>query len=287
MGTKTKKVSLREVGRRTDMYILNPKDIKINWDDNPRKDYGGEDFDNLVESIKEHGVKTPIKVIAKDGEFWLSHGFRRMKAVNKAIEDGVEITGVYVQLAKNQEESLIDHFVLNSGKPMNPAEKAEGIVRYMAMTKCNQAETAKKLGMHQSQVSLYILFAENASTQVKRAVEDQKLTFSGAMELVKNTDDVMEQNKILNDQFEKVKETGVIVNSVARNNKKRKRKINAKSVKKATGAQTLTPFERVLDVADKLENTPLGDQLQTIIQMIRRKADTKEIIDNVNDFSSK
>lgn len=269
------KTNLRKEGAsRTDLYYIDPRKIVVDWDENPRKDYG-DDMDFLVNSIANEGVKVPIKVYSKDGKLHLAHGFRRMKATLIAIERGENVEKVPAQqVANNMEAILMDHIVLNSGKELNILELSFTISKLMKLSGISQAEVSRRLGLNVSRVNLLVNFEEKASTPVKKAVQEGVIGLDTATRLIRDTDGIEEQNKALEH---------AITLTGAENPGGKKKRASLTAIKKATGSHILTPFERLVQVGDALQGTEFGDTFNSILNMARKKRDVKKIVDFVNN----
>jgi hypothetical protein len=267
MGGARKTTLRKEGASRTDLYYIEPEKIVVDWDENPRVDYG--DVESLSESIAHKGVQVPIKVYSKDGKLHLAHGFRRMKATLMAIERGEKVEKIPAQqVANNMESILEDHFTLNSGKPITVLEQANGIIKLMNMSGASQAEISRRISMATSRVNVLVTFGEQASTKLKKAVEDGVIGFDKAIRLIRDTDGVKEQNEALDKAIDI---------SAGENNGKKKRKVSLTAVKRATGNKTLSPFERVLKIGDELEGTEFGEKFNHIIRMARDNKPIEEV----------
>ncbi|MEX0597503.1 MAG: ParB N-terminal domain-containing protein [Candidatus Paceibacterota bacterium] len=276
----TEKTTLRKEGAtRTDLYYIDPRKIVVDWDENPRKDYGpDEEIEEMVNSIINEGVKVPIKVYSKEGKLHLAHGFRRMKATMIAIERGDNIERVPAQqVPYNMEAILMDHITLNSSKPLNVVEKSALYLQIMKKSGINQAELGRRLGIAKSSINVLVNFEEKASTPVKKAVLNGTLGFEGATRLIRDTEGVDAQNEALKKAIE---DTGQEGTSNGGNKKKR---ASLTAVKKATGSNTLTPFERLVQVADGVQGTEFGDLLNSVVNMARKKRDVNKIIEFVKN----
>ena len=103
-----KSTSLKNIEgvKRGDAYSANPLEIVVNFEDNPRVDYGGELFEDLKRQIAQNGVEVPLKVfVNNEGKLELGHGFRRMRAVMELIAEGHMITSVPFEKIDNNEET--------------------------------------------------------------------------------------------------------------------------------------------------------------------------------------
>ena len=90
--------------QRKNAYQMNPLNITVNPTENPRKDYG--EFESLKASIKENGLQYPVSVheVRENGKtvkVILTHGFRRMKAINELIAEGIKIVTIPAIICKN------------------------------------------------------------------------------------------------------------------------------------------------------------------------------------------
>jgi ParB/RepB/Spo0J family partition protein len=135
--TKNKAGVLRSMAlKRTDIFHVNPRELQIVPNMNLRFSYGEcQDDLDLVESIKNEGVKVAVKVFQRDGKVFVSDGHRRHWATMRAIEQGAEIKTIPCVLAErgyNEREATFEMFVLNTGKQLDPLEQAEGIKRLLA-----------------------------------------------------------------------------------------------------------------------------------------------------------
>ena len=107
--------------KKTDLLLIDPKNIVVEENFNVRSDYG--DIDGLSKSIIEVGQLEPISVSKIRGteQYVLTDGHRRMKAILKAIEDGFEIQYVKAIVATGNLEDRIFAMVITGigKKPLN------------------------------------------------------------------------------------------------------------------------------------------------------------------------
>jgi len=112
-----------------DLIMIEPAIIKIEHGHNPR-DYtlpeNREHLDTLKESIREHGVKSPLWVRFDAGSksAILVDGECRLKATLELIDEGVQILTVpVVQVESGDEASrLVLALTANTGKPLSKLE---------------------------------------------------------------------------------------------------------------------------------------------------------------------
>lgn len=150
--------SLKEMGKRSEYYQIDPRKLQI------RADWNSRDFsdpanqqhvEDLAKSIAENGVREPLKVYLEGDVAYITNGECRYRAVMLLIERGVDIKAVPV-LAEdkngNDADRLFTQFISNSGKPFGPIENARLFKRLMDMG-WQQQEIAKKTGFSGGRVS--------------------------------------------------------------------------------------------------------------------------------------
>lgn len=183
---------------RGNSFKVNASILKADYEENPRKDYGSdEEFNELVESIRTHGVLMPLTITTRGSELWVAHGFRRYKAIQVLLAEGLEVF-VEVKQCQNSEEVLIQHLTLNSGKPLNDAEISETLLQLAKLIGAdNYKDIAKRTGIEYQKVVKLMNYAKNASTQVKNAVKNGEVVLTNAIEFVAQTPEIGKQNAIL------------------------------------------------------------------------------------------
>jgi ParB-like chromosome segregation protein Spo0J len=201
-----KKINLKnsEVATRNDAYSVAPLSINVDHSKNPRQDYGdqdgSEDFGELKESIKIHGLLQPVSIYIDQttGLLHLAHGFRRMKAVLELVAEGVNIEKIKVfEVPNNEETILLQHFVLNTGKPFKDLELADMLNQLTVMGEENKAEISRQTGIKYEKVVRLIDFARKSSTKIKKAVQAKELSLTTAISLVNALDSISDQNTAL------------------------------------------------------------------------------------------
>lgn len=128
---------------------------------NARKDYG--DIETLAKNILEIGLIKPLELKPiENGKFSLIDGHRRHLAVKYLIDSNEIETFVFnAHITKNisKESAIINMIVSAGGKSLTAVEKAEAVKR---LSNCGlkQKEISAKTGMHQSEISNYLVFTE-------------------------------------------------------------------------------------------------------------------------------
>lgn len=132
MSTTTKPAQTEEQKvKKTDIWKPKFSQIKIEPELNIRTDYG--DIKALADNIRENGVKVALRGYRDGDKFVPVDGHRRTAAAKLLFEEGLDIEMPFIIEAKgtNQEQRIIDMFITNDGKHLNPLEMAEGIKRLL------------------------------------------------------------------------------------------------------------------------------------------------------------
>lgn len=118
------------------------KDIYAN-PSQPRKSFDREALSELAQSIREHGIISPLVVCPRGGKYMIVAGERRFRA---ALEAGLEeVPAVVKDLSDRQirEIALIENL---QREDLNPVDAAEGIRQLIDEYGLTQEEVAQRLG---------------------------------------------------------------------------------------------------------------------------------------------
>lgn len=162
--------------RRTDLYHIDPRTITVIDGFNPRKEFA---LDDLIPSIRESGVKVPLRVSRNaEGRIELRDGERRYRAVMTLIDEGCPILTVpcvmeidpATKRRPSEADMLLNAMLANTGKPFTPAEEAEGFRRFLAWGWAVE-QLAQRLGKSANYVRNRLTFLE-ATPETLQAVGD-------------------------------------------------------------------------------------------------------------------
>jgi len=147
----------------------------------PRRDFDEGKLAELADSIREHGVITPI-IVKKNanGFYQIVAGERRWRASKLAGQKTIPAIVRDMDKAEFYEISLIENL---QRQDLNPIEEAKGYKRLMDEFSMTQEQISKKLGKSRSSVanSLRIL---NLPKEVIAFVEKGDLSFGHAKVLL-------------------------------------------------------------------------------------------------------
>lgn len=120
--------------------------------DQPRKQFDATSLDELAESIRLHGVITPITVrpADKDGYYQIIAGERRWRAARQAGLS--EIPAMVLQASESElmELALIENL---QREDLNPIEEAEGYERLIDQFGLTQEDVARRVVKSRSAVA--------------------------------------------------------------------------------------------------------------------------------------
>ncbi|NQT49786.1 ParB/RepB/Spo0J family partition protein [Candidatus Kuenenbacteria bacterium] len=138
----------------------------------PRKSFGHAELEELIESIKVHGIIQPLIVTRVEGGYQLIAGERRLRSA-KVI--GLETVPVIVRKAEEQEKFELALIENVQRKDLNVLEKAIAYQRLIDEFGMSQEEVGQKLGISRSSVANTIRMLFLAKS-VQDAIIEGKIT---------------------------------------------------------------------------------------------------------------
>lgn len=124
---------------------------KVEPDKNqPRKNFDEDELDNLVDSIKLHGIFQPLLVQKKDDYYMIIAGERRWRAAKKA---GLKEVPVIVCNYSEQEIVEIQLIENIQREDLNPIEEAQGYKKLMEDFDLTQDQIAEKVSKKRSTIT--------------------------------------------------------------------------------------------------------------------------------------
>jgi len=158
----------------------------------PRKNFSHKELEDLVASIKKHGVIQPIAVTEKmDGGYELIAGERRLRSAQIA---GLAVIPAIVRSATNQEKlelALVENI---QRQDLNAIEEAFAYKRLMEEFNLTQQEVADQVGKDRSVVANMIRLLD-LPEEAQKALIDGRISAGKARALL-SLKDVKEQMKV-------------------------------------------------------------------------------------------
>ena len=162
---------------------VDPKLITLKEGFNVRHDYG--DIEELMKSIIENGLKTPLRGHEEEGKFILTDGHRRYMAISKAIEKGNPIKKVpFIIEEKGYSDELrtLDLIICNDGKPLTMLEQSEVIGRLLRF-KWNVKDVVQKTGKARGYIENLILLTK-APVAVQNYMKEEKISAHAVIQII-------------------------------------------------------------------------------------------------------
>lgn len=152
---------------------------------NIRKDMG--DLEALSKNILENGQKDPCRGYKEKGteRVFLVDGHRRHAAIGLFVNQMKEtyyVPFVFEPQKYNDEQRVIDMFILNDGKNLTPLEQAEGVSRLINFGYSNK-EISSKIGRSIAYVGRLQLLL-NAPKKLVNILESGRVSASLAMDVL-------------------------------------------------------------------------------------------------------
>ncbi len=164
----------------------------------PRKEFDPAALKELSDSVKEHGIISPLIVRKSIKGFELVAGERRLRAAKEA-----ELTKVPVIVKAYTDQQLMEIALIENlqRENLNPLEEAEAFDRLIQHFNYTQEELAQKIGKSRPHVT-NILRLLQLPDKIKQLVADSALTMGHARTLITVEDQEL-QWKLANDVVNK------------------------------------------------------------------------------------
>lgn len=174
--TRTKPIT----GDKDRIWLIPVKNIKPN-PHQPRSEFGHKDMEDLVNSIKEHGIIQPLVVTKlQDNMFELIAGERRLRAAEIAKLKDVPAV---IRDAKEQQKLEVALVENIQRKNLNAIELAIAYKKLQDEFSLKLDQIAKKVGKSSSAVS-NILRLLKLPEIIQKAIQDGKITEGHARAIV-------------------------------------------------------------------------------------------------------
>ncbi|MDO8560045.1 MAG: ParB/RepB/Spo0J family partition protein [bacterium] len=138
----------------------------------PRQDFDHEGLEELVASIKQHGILQPLVVTRAGGGFQLIAGERRLRAAKILQLPTVPVLVRDVQRQQQLELALIENIQRQN---LNSIEEAVAYQRLVAEFNLTQEQLAERLGKSRPAIANTLRLL-NLPEEIQRAVVSGKIT---------------------------------------------------------------------------------------------------------------
>ncbi|MDD4994958.1 MAG: ParB/RepB/Spo0J family partition protein [Patescibacteria group bacterium] len=146
----------------------------------PRESFHHDEMEDLIASIKEHGILQPLILSPKDDKYELIAGERRWRAAKMA---GLRTVPAVVRTVKDQQKlefALIENI---QRQDLNPMEEAKAYKRLIDEFSLTQEEVAKRVGKSRPQVANFVRLLD-LPLEIQEAVASGEMPYTQARTLL-------------------------------------------------------------------------------------------------------
>lgn len=252
--------------KRSDLLHIDARAIHVVYGFNVRQDYG--DIQELANSIKENGVRNPLRGYKEKGEYVVTDGHRRLRAIMLLVEAGAEIRVPFItEKNPSEEKRIIDMYICNDGKKLTPLEEAEIVTRLQNLGLTSK-EVATKLGCTEAHVCNMRAIAD-LPTKLKNRIKGNEISSTLVLSVVRqNKELTIDQiTSKVEDILDKAKTSGkkVTKSVVDAELKKINSLAELKSVLKNTGEAMCTNKELFAFAQAIADNQITADEIREML----------------------
>jgi ParB family chromosome partitioning protein len=142
----------------------------------PRQQFSDAELEEMVNSVREKGIVTPLLVTKIENGYQLIAGERRWRAAQKAGLKRVPVVVREATMTEALELALIENI---HRKDLNPIEEALAYWKLLEDTGCTQDLLAKRLGKDRSSITNYLRLLK-LSPAIQKDVMDGRLSMGHA-----------------------------------------------------------------------------------------------------------
>lgn len=208
-GQKLKEIKLTEIVRD---------------EEQPRKDFDAEALEALANSIKEHGVLSPIVVVKEEDKYKIVAGERRWRAAKIA---GLETIPAIVRTLDAQNRLELSIIENAQREDLSAIELATAYAKLKSQFNLSEEEIAKRVGKSKTAVENTMRLL-NLPDFAKKAMREHKLS-EGVMRPL-----VAAEEKVIEKAVPLIVDEGWSVRQVQRFIASKKKNSSAKAVKAST-----------------------------------------------------
>ncbi len=147
----------------------------------PRLHFDHHEMEELIASIKEHGILQPIVVTKRpDGNYELIAGERRLRASTIA---GLKTVPAILREASEQQKLELAMIENIQRQDLNAIEEAKAYIRLMDEFHLTQDEIGQKMGKSRSQIANMIRLLQ-LPQDIQQALVDRRISMSQARTLL-------------------------------------------------------------------------------------------------------
>ena len=186
-----------DVTSNTDGEVSELRHIKIEKiirdEDQPRREFDEVALNDLASSIREHGIISPIIVVAKGDKFQIVAGERRWRASKLA---GLDSMPALVRTLTGQHQLELSLIENAQREDLKPLEFATALLKMREQFNMSQDEISKKIGKSVAVVSNYLRMMQLPEF-AKKAVAEGHLSEGHARQVLALSPDEKAQRELV------------------------------------------------------------------------------------------
>lgn len=181
----------------------------------PRHDVAGPEFDDLVTSVRRHGILQPVVARPVDGRYQIIAGERRFRAAQAAGLASIPAVVREVSDREALEVALIENL---RREDLNPIERARAYTRLAEEFGLTQEQMAEAIGGSRSSIANTVRLLD-LPQEVQQAIDQGRLTegHGRALLAVPDRSRLLELWQHVERRSMSVRETEVMVKSATKN----------------------------------------------------------------------
>ncbi|MBI4090011.1 MAG: ParB/RepB/Spo0J family partition protein [Candidatus Kerfeldbacteria bacterium] len=164
----------------------------------PRKTIDHAALEDLINSIREHGIVQPLVVIKTASGYQLIAGERRLRAAQIV---GLKTVPAVVRDATKQQQLELAIVENVQRKDLNPMERAFAYQKLIDEFNLTQEQVAKRVGKSRVTVANTLRLL-NLPTEIQQAVADERIS-EGHAKVIASAPNVKAQRQLLKDILER------------------------------------------------------------------------------------
>lgn len=238
----------------------------------PRQNFSSEDLEDLVGSIKQHGILQPLLVsVRDDGQYELIAGERRLRSAKEAGLSKVPVVARSVNDQEKLELALIENIQRQDLNALEEAVAYKSLIDEFEMT---QEEVARRVGKARPTVANTVRLLD-LPEEMQDALREGKLSRSHARTLL--AEDDQEKQKQL---FQAILGGGVTVREIEA---RTENKLRASRRRSRSAADISAAEAQLQDILGTKVNIQEKDGQGKILIDFYSREDLKKILNRFQD----
>lgn len=235
----------------------------------------------LVESIRENGVKIPLVVKKSGDKYIIRGGHRRYKALKTLVDSGFDVGKIPCTPQGKDvspEQEIVDMFVYNDGEPFSQLEQGL-IFDELHKRGYTEKDIQKKLGLsHVNEVYDGLKLAHTPK-RIHISIRDNKISSTAVLQIIK---DCKHEDGVDYEKAMQMVEKAVVMAEKDPTNKSETKKATARHVK---GLRDKTPIQKMFSAVERAEKKEANFDMRKVVflreiaELLKKKVTEDDILE--------